>query len=143
MKKQTIFSILIAATLILITSCNSKPSADNYLQDETQRKEIISAIVHHQPYMIEMVHEMMDNDSCKQVMMDNMMMDPSMKEMHMNMMMNMCKDDSSMCKMMMGKTMEMCEADSTKCKMMKSSMQSHSNVMRSMKGMCHMDSLKK
>jgi hypothetical protein len=85
-------------------------------------------MIHHQPYMTEMMHEMMNNDSCKQMMMDNIM--------------SMCKDDSSMCKMMMGKTMEMCDADPAKCKMMMGSMQSQPNVMKSMKGMCGMHNMK-
>lgn len=142
MKKATIFSILIATTLILVTSCSSKPSTDDYLKDNQNRKEIVSSIVHHQPYMVEMIHEMMNSDSCKQLMMENMMKDPGMKDKHMGMMMSMCKEDSSMCKMMMNKTMEMCDADTSKCEMMKSSMQSKSNVMKSMKGMCDMDNMK-
>lgn len=138
MKKQTILPILFAAALSFLASCNSNPTADQYLQDENHRKEIILTMVHHQPYMTEMIHEMMNNDSCKQMMMDNMMNDPGMKGMHLGKMMSMCKDDSSMCKMMMGKTMEMCDMDQSKCNMMMRSMQSHPNVMKSMKGMCNM-----
>lgn len=143
MKKQTILPIVFATALTFLASCNSKPTADQYLQDDHHRKDVVHAMVHHQPYMTEMMHEMMNNDSCKQMMMDNMMNDSSMSSMHMDKMMSMCKDDSSMCKMMMGKTMEMCEEDSTKCKMMMGSMQSHPNVMKSMKGMCDMDHMKK
>jgi hypothetical protein len=142
MKKQTILPILFAATLTFLASCNSNPTADQYLQDDHHRKDIVLEMVHHQPYMTEMMHEMMNNDSCKQMMMDNMMNDQSMKGMHMDKMMSMCKDDSAMCKMMMGKTMEMCDADPAKCKMMMGSMQSHPTVMKSMKGMCNMDNMK-
>jgi hypothetical protein len=143
MKRQLIIPILFAATLTFLAACNSKPTADNYLKDDNQRKDIVLAMVHHRPYRTEMMQEMMNNDSCKQMMMDNMMNDPSMKSMHMDKMMSMCKDDTSMCKMMMGKTMEMCDADSAKCKMMMGSMQSHPNVMKSMKGMCDMHNMKK
>ena len=143
MKKQTIIPILFAATFTFLASCTSNPTAEQYLQDEQNRKEVVQAIVHHQPYMTEMMHEMISNDISKHMMMYNMMNNPSMMGMHMDKMMNMCKDDSSMCKMMLGKTMEMCDADSAKCKMMMGSMQSHPNVMKSMKGMCDMHNMKK
>lgn len=142
MKKQVLIPFLFAALIVFIAACNSKPTADNYLKDDNQRKDVVLAIVNHQPYMTEMMHEMMNNDSCKQMMMDNMMSDPSMKGMHMEKMMSRCKDDSSMCKMMLDKTMEMCDADTTKCKMMMGSMQSHPTVKKSMKGMCDMDKVK-
>ncbi len=143
MKKPTALLILFAATLTFLVSCNSKPSTEQYLQNDQQRKEIVLAMAHQQPYMTEMMNEMMKNDSCKQMMMNNMMSDPNMKAMHMSKMMSMCKEDSSMCKMMMGKTMEMCNADSAKCKMMMASMQSNPNVMKSVQGMCDMDNMKK
>jgi len=85
----------------------------------------------------------MNSDSCEQMMLGNMMNDPSNRGMHMNKMMSMCKDGTSMCKMMMGKTMEMCDSDPSKSKMMMGSMQSHPNVMNSMKGMSDMDTKKK
>jgi hypothetical protein len=71
-----------------------------------------------------------------------MMNDPNMKGMHMENMMSMSMNDSSMFKMMMDKTMSMSDADPTKCKMMMGSMQSHPNVMNSMKGMCDMANMK-
>ncbi len=142
MKKQTILPIF-AATLTFLAACNSKQTAYQSLKDDNQRKDIIVGIVHHQPYMTEMMHEMMNNDSCKQMMMANMMNDPSMQGMTMDNMMSICKNESSMCKMMMDKTMSMCDADPAKCNMMMGSMQSHPNVMKSMKGMCGMDNMKK
>ena len=141
MKKETILLFLFGATFTFLASCNSNPSAKQYLQDENHRKDVIATMVHHQPYMTEIMHEMMSNDSCKQMMMSNMMNDEGMKAMQMDKMMSMCKDDSSMCKMMMGKTMEMCDADPAKCKMMMGSMQSHPNVMKSMKGIEDMDNM--
>jgi len=143
MKTQTILPILFAAIISLLVSCNSKQTADNYLKDDNQRKEIVLAMAHHQPYMTEMVNEMMNNDTCKQMMIDNMMNEPSMKGMHMDNMISMSQTDTSMFKMMMGKTMEMCDTDPAKCKMMMGAMQSHSNVMNSIKGMCDMEHMKK
>jgi hypothetical protein len=145
MKKQTLLPILFAATVTFFASCKSNPTADQYMQDDNHRKDVVLVMVHHQPYMTEMIHEMMNNDSCKQMLMASMMNDPSMKGMDMSMdkMMSMCKGDSSMCKMMMGKTMEMCDTDPAKCKMMMGSMQSHPTIMKSMKGMCDMDNMKK
>ena len=142
MKTQTILPILFAATVILLTSCNSKQTADNYLKDDNQRKDIVLAMAHHQPYMSEMMNEMMNNDTCKRMMMDNMWNEPSMKGMHMDNMMNMSQTDTSMFKMMMDKTMGMCDTDPAKCKMMVSAMQSHPNVMNSMQGMCDMKHMK-
>ena len=132
-----------AAAMSLLFACNSKQTAEQCLQNDTQRKDIIVAIVHHQPYMTEMMHEMMNNDSCKQMMAQNMMSDSKMQLMMMDNMMDMCKKDPAMCKMMMGKTMAMCDADSSKCTMMMGAMQPHPNVMKSMKGMCDMKMMPK
>ncbi len=142
MKKQSVSAIFLAAIVISFVACNSKPTADNYLKYDNQRKDIVKAMVQNQTYMTELMNEMMNNDSCKQMMMDKMMTDPSMNEMHMNKMMSMCKADSNMCKMMMGKTMEMCDADPSMCKMMMGSMQPYPNVMKSVRGMSSMDNMK-
>jgi len=143
MKNLTILSICFIAVMNLFGSCDSKQTADQYLKDDNQRKEVLVAIVHHQPYMNEMMKQMMNNDSCKQMMAQSMMSDPKMKTMMMDNMMDMCKNDASMCKMMMGKTMEMCDADGAKCTMMMDAMKPHPNVMKSMKGMCDMNMMPK
>jgi hypothetical protein len=135
MKKYFSLSILTVAVMCILSSCNNKQTADQYLKDDNQRKDVIASIIHSQPYMAEMMHEMMSSDSCKQMMSQNMMNDPAMMNAMMDGMMSKCMKDSGMCKMMMGKTMDMCEADQSKCKMMMESMKSHSNVMKSMKGM--------
>jgi len=143
MKKHTTLSILFAATVTFLTSCNSSPSADQYLQNEHHRKGVVQAMVHHQPYMSEMMQEMMNNDSCKQMMMANIMDDPSMRGMTLDNMMNRSKTDTSMFKTMMGKTMKMCNDDTSKCAMMMGSMHTHPNVMKSMQGIPgRMDDLK-
>ncbi len=110
--------------MVLFTACNSKQSAEESLKDDNHRKDIFTTIAQTKPYMSEMMNEMMNNDSCKQMMMDNMM--------------SMCNEDSTMCKMMMGKTMEMCAMDESKCEMMMGCMKSNSKVMTSMEGMCSM-----
>ncbi|MEO7530227.1 MAG: heavy metal-binding domain-containing protein [Sediminibacterium sp.] len=110
-----------AAVLTVLASCSSTPSADQYLQNDQHRKDMVTVMVHDQPYMSALMHEMMNNDSCKQMMMDSMM------------------NDSKMQPMMMGKTMEMCNADSSMCTMMMGAMKTQPNVMKSMKGMCDMD----
>lgn len=131
MKKYFSLSILTVAVMCLLSSCNNKQTADQCLKDDNQRKDVIVSITHSQPYMGEMMQEMMSSDSCKQMMSQKMMSDPAM----MNAMMSMCMKDSVMCKKMMSKTMDMCEADQSKCIMMMESMKSHGNVMKSMKGM--------
>jgi len=143
MNKHKTFPILFTLALIFLASCNAKQTADDYLKEDTQRKAIVQSITQNQAYMTEMMDEMMNNDTSKQWMMDHMMSNPSMREMHMNGMMNMCNEDSTMCKMMIGKTMKMCADDSTKCKMMMGSMQMHPTIMKSMKGICDKDHMKK
>jgi len=101
-----------------LSSCNTKQTADQSLKDDSQRKTIIGTIAHHQPYMAEMMNEMIKNDSSKQMMAQSMMSDPKMMTMMMDNMMTMTKNDSTMSKMMMDRTMEMCDADATKCNMM-------------------------
>ncbi len=143
MKKQFSLPIFIAAAMTLLFACNSKQTADQSLKDDNQRKNIMVGIVHHQPYMTEMMQEMMNSDSCRQMMAESMMNNTDMMNRMMENMMSMCSKDSSMCNMMMGNTMEMCDADPAKCKMMMGSMQSHPAVMKSIKGMCGMDNMKK
>jgi len=126
-----------------LSSCNTKQTADQSLKDDSQRKTIIGTIAHHQPYMAEMMNEMIKNDSSKQMMAQSMMSDPKMMTMMMDNMMTMSKMDTSMFKLMLGKTMEMCDADQSKCNMMMGAMQPHPNVMRSMKGMHDMDMMPK
>ena len=138
MKNSTILSIFLVVAMGFLFACNSKQTADQCLKDDNQRKAIVTGIAHNQPYMADMMQEMMNSDSCKQMMMQSMMDDPNMKTMMMDNMMSMCKNDASMCKMMMGKTMEMCDADPSKCNMMMEAMKPHPNVMKSMKGMCDM-----
>ena len=74
--------------------------------------------------------------------MENTMSASGMRGMHVEPMMNMCKDDTAMYKMMMGKTMEMCNADSAKCKMTMGSMISHPDVMNAIDGMCEKNKMK-
>ncbi len=115
--------------MVLLTACNSSQSPDQSLKDDSHRTKIMSTMVKDPIYAKEMVDAMMHDDNCKQMMMDKMMSG--------------CKDDTSMCKMMMGKTMEMCNMDESKCDMMMGCMKSHTNVMKSMKGMCDMASSEK
>ncbi|MDZ4679033.1 MAG: hypothetical protein SH848_15695 [Saprospiraceae bacterium] len=143
MKNSTVLSIFLVAAMGFLFACNSSQTADEYLKDDNQRMAMIGGIAHHQPYMAEMMNEMMNSDSCKQMMAQSMMSDPKMMNMMVNHTMNMSKNDTSMFKMMMGKTMEMCDADQSKCHMMMGAMQPHSNVMKSMKGMCDMNMMPK
>ena len=149
MKNSTILAIFFIAALGFLFACNSSKTADQYLKDDNQRKAIIGEIAHHQPYMAEMMQEMMNSDSCKQMMVQSMMSDSKMMTMMMTMMMdNMMttsKKDTAMSKMMIGKTMEMCDADATKCNMMMDAMKTHPNVMKSMNmnGMGNMNRIPK
>ncbi len=132
MKNSTILAIFFVAAVGFLFACDSSKTADQYLKDDNQRKAIIGEIAHHQPYMAEMMQEMMNSDSCKQMMAQGMMSDSKMNAMMMDNMMTMSKNDTAMSKMMMDKTMEMCDADATKCNMMMDAMKTHPNVMKSM-----------
>ena len=135
MYKQALFPIFIAAAMTLLLGCNAKQTPDQILKDDSQRMGLITIMAHQEPYMTQMMNEMMKSDSCKMMMAHSMMNDSSMHTMMMDNMMTMCKNDPAMCKMMMDKTMAMCEADSSKCKMMMESMKDHPNMMKMMKGM--------
>lgn len=52
MKKQAMLPILFIVALTFLASCNSNPTANQSLKDDTQRKDIILGIVHHQPFNI-------------------------------------------------------------------------------------------
>ena len=124
MKKTFSLSIVILALMSVLLSCNSKPSAVEYLKDDNQRKEIDMAIIHNPAYHMELMQMMMKTDSSRQMMSENMMSDSGMRSTMMGDMMSMCNKDSATCSMMMGM------------------MQSQPNVMESMKGMCDMDNMK-
>ncbi|MCY7409378.1 MAG: hypothetical protein LH473_03835 [Chitinophagales bacterium] len=102
MKKLALQSFLIVATMSLLFACTSNQTADQCLNDDHQRKKIFASITHHQPYMNEVMQEMMSNDSCKQMMMESMMSNPGMMNMTMNNMMSMCEKDSMQCMKMIG-----------------------------------------
>ena len=73
MKNITIISICVAMALSLLFAFNLKQNAKHYLEDNKLRKEIMIDIVKSQPYMDEMMEEMLKNDSCKQIISHHMM----------------------------------------------------------------------
>ena len=66
---------MIAAIVGVFFSCNANHSANNYLEDTIQRRDIIAAFVHNEGYSIEMINEMMNNDSCRQIIKETIMRD--------------------------------------------------------------------
>ena len=138
-------TILLAAAAIIWTSGCTKPKAGPDLTNDTQKKEIISAVLNDSQVSSELLDSLMVTHH-EQVMtkMHSMMKgDMAMQGNMMDQMMDMCKSDTSMCKTMMSKTMDMCDADPSKCKMMVGAMQSHPKGMTSMQGMgmCDMNSM--
>ena len=115
MKKLINLSIFIASAMIFLPACNSKQTADDFLKDNTQRKEITTAIIHNPAYHAELMQVMMNSDSTKQMMEEYMMKDPAMMNTIMEHMMNMADKDSAMCK----KMMNMMEQKPIMLKMMK------------------------
>lgn len=115
MKHFKVYSILFIAGIGLLTACNNKQTTDQLLKDDNQRKEITAAIIHNQAYHMELMQEMMNSDSTKQMMGNGMMKDPGMMNMMMEHMMNMAEKDSAMCKNMM----QMMEQKPGMMKMMK------------------------
>ena len=137
MKKFQILLLVVAASIFL-TQCTS-PAPETLLDQADARGKTISALMHNDAYMKEVMDSM---QKAHMGGMSGMSMDMPMNENMMNKMMDMCKTDPAMCKMMMNKTMAMCDADSAMCKMMMASMQEHPNVMKSMKGMGDMKGMK-
>lgn len=135
--------LLLAAGFLYITSC-TQPKAADMLQNDAQKSEIIAAILVNDAVSSELMDSLMIKHHEQMMMKMNSMMsgDKMMQGDMMGKMMEMCKSDSSMCKMMMDETMAMCDADQGKCNMMMTSMKSHPNVMKSMKGMCDMEGMK-
>ena len=106
MKKLLITSMFIATAIFLFTACETKQPVDQLLKNDSQRSEIISSFVNHQPYRMEMMNAMMQNDSCqllmgqkmmeKPEMMGMMMSDPTKMKGTMDHMVNMAASDSVM-----------------------------------------------
>lgn len=122
-KKSTI--LFSALAVFYIIGC-TQPKASDILNNDAQKKELFSAIVSNDQASSELIDSLVTKRH-EQVMM----------KMH-----SVMKTDPTMGKMMMGKMMEMCNDDSSMCKMMMSSLQSHPKVMKSMEGMCDMNSMK-
>ena len=98
-----------------LPACSSKQTADDFLKDDNQRKEITTAIIHNPAYHMELMQVMMNSDSTKEMMGHDMMKDPAMMNMMMEHMMNMADNDSAMCT----KMMKMMEQKPMMMKMMK------------------------
>jgi hypothetical protein len=106
MKRLLIASMLIANAMFLFTACETEQPVDQLLKDDPQRSKIISSFVNHQPYRMEMMNAMMQNDSCqllmghkmmeKPEMMHMMMSDPEKMKGTMDHMVNLAAEDSTM-----------------------------------------------
>ncbi|MEB2784338.1 hypothetical protein [Algoriphagus persicinus] len=106
MKKSLISSMLIANAIFLFTACQTKQPVDQLLKNDSQRSEIISSFIDHQPYRTEMMNAMMENDSCRLLigqqmmgrpeMMGMMMSDPTKMRGTMDHMVNMAAQDTVM-----------------------------------------------
>ena len=140
--KKLILTLYSFALLLLLTQCN-KATPDTLCSNSETRGKIISTLLNNEAYM----NEVMDSMKTKHadVVLATVFVltksDKGMQTEMMNNMMSMSDSDTTMCKMMMDKTMAMCDADQSKCKMMMGSAQSKSNVMKSMQGMCDMNSM--
>ena len=84
MKRSLITSMLIANAILLFAACETKQSGDQLLKNDSQRSEIISSFINHQPYRMEMMNAMMENDSCRLLMGQKMRGKPEMMGMMMN-----------------------------------------------------------
>jgi hypothetical protein len=56
MKKSLIPLTLIVSALFLFTACDSPRSLDQMLENDSDRSNIMSSIINHQPYRLEMVN---------------------------------------------------------------------------------------
>lgn len=84
MKRSLITSMFIANAIFLFTACEIKQPVDQLLKNDSQRSEIISSFIDHQPYRMEMMNAMMQNDSCRLLMGKKMMGKPEMMGMMMS-----------------------------------------------------------
>ena len=75
--------MFIANAILLFTACDSKQPVDQLLKNDSQRSEIISSFIDHQPYRVEMMNAMIQNDSCRLLMGQKMMGKPEMTGMMM------------------------------------------------------------
>lgn len=134
---------LIVIAMVYLSGCE-QPDSSTMLKDDARRKEVISTLVNDDQASSELIDSLLIKHHGEVMTKMNVMMgeDKHMQGDMMGNMMSMCKTDSAMCKMMMNETMAMCDADQGKCNMMMSAMQSHPNVMKSMKGMCDMEGMK-
>lgn len=132
-------TFLLLGTALYFTAC-TQPDSTNVLQNETRKKEIISALVNDDQASSMLIDSLLVKRHGDVMTKMNAMMggDKEMQGAMVDNMMSMCKSDDAMCKMMMDETMAMCDADTSKCKMMMASMESHPNVMKSMEGICQM-----
>lgn len=83
MKSSLITMMLIASPIFLFTTCDSKQSVDQLLKNDAQRSKIIDSFINHQPYRMEMMNAMLQNDSCRIIMGQKMMGRPDMMGMMM------------------------------------------------------------
>lgn len=134
---------LLVLCILYLSSC-AQPDASTMLKDDSRRKAIISELVNDDQASSELIDSLLLKHHGEVMTKMNAMMggDKGMQGDMMKNMMSMSKSDSSMCKMMMDETMAMCDADQGKCNMMMTSMKSHPNVMKSVKGMCDMEGMK-
>ncbi len=84
MKKSLITSMILAIGLFLFTACETKQSVDQLLKNDTQRSEIVESFINYQPYRMEIMNAMMQNDSCRNLMGQKMMEKPEMMGMMMS-----------------------------------------------------------
>ena len=84
MKRSLITSMLIANAIFLFTACDSNQPVDQLLKNDAQRSEIIGSFINHQPYRMEMMNAMLQNDSCRIIMGQKMMGRPEMMGMMMS-----------------------------------------------------------
>ena len=84
MKRSLNTSMLLANAMFLFIACDSKQPVDQLLKNDSERSEIISSFIDHQPYRTEMMNAMMQNDSCRLLMGEKMMERPEMMGMMMS-----------------------------------------------------------
>ena len=84
MKRSLITSMFTSIAILLFTACETKQPVDQLLKNDSQRSEIISKFIDHQPYRTEMMNAMMENDNCRLLMGQKMMEKPEMMGMMMS-----------------------------------------------------------
>lgn len=123
--KTKILFIISASIILLANSCKNNQTMEQCLTIQNERERLMLAIANNNALANEMVQIMMSDDSCKNLLRDNIIQDTTM----INRLLVMIAKDTNMSKMMVVKSIEMCDGDPLKCNLLRSTMQMYPSTL--------------